>query len=114
MDHPRCTLGEFDVSHSNSVQSRYGTYHLAREDGGHYFVHGLALSPELQRRIGLLNCAAWLTEDRAPDDPWEAAKRVLTGRQRQLARDVSCVLSQPRVMLEGLASKRENFVANQA
>jgi choline dehydrogenase-like flavoprotein len=102
MDHPRCSLGFFDVSRSGPVRDYYGMYRLGGTRSGRFFLHGLSISPEFQRKMSLLNCAAWLTEDKALDDPWDAAKRLLTGRDRKLLYDVSCLFSHPALILQGL------------
>ncbi|MBV8225929.1 MAG: hypothetical protein JO232_12170 [Verrucomicrobia bacterium] len=44
-----------------------------------------------------LNCAAWLTEDTALDDRRDAAKRLLTGRNRKLVCDVPYLFFSPGV-----------------
>lgn len=77
MDHPRCTLGWFPPDRSAVIQERFGNYWLRDEKGWHVYLHGLALSPAIQRSERLLNCAAFLEEDISPDDPWMATKRLL-------------------------------------
>jgi choline dehydrogenase-like flavoprotein len=54
-------------------------YRAAGADGN-LFEAGLRLSPDVQRKERLLNCAGWIHEDLAVDDPWPAAKRLLRGR----------------------------------
>ena len=102
MDHPRFTLAEFEPLNSRIILDRYGLYRLSRELGGHSFQNGLGLSPDLQRNLSLLNCAAWFSEDRSPDDPWDAVKRLLTGRDRDIVRDIRHIMCQPHFILEGL------------
>jgi hypothetical protein len=105
MDHPRCSLGEFDVARAEAVRRRYGPYKVTSDHGRHVFVDGLALSPELQRSRELLNCAAWLDEGRAESDPLDAAKRLITGRDRHIGRDAWALLSQPGFAVRGLRDK---------
>lgn len=77
MDHPRCTLGWFPPDRSAAIQERFGNYWLRDEKGWHVYLHGLALSPAVQKKEQLLNCAAFVEEDASADDPWMAMKRLL-------------------------------------
>jgi choline dehydrogenase-like flavoprotein len=63
----------------------------------------LALSPEQQRTIGLLNSAAWLRVSTAEDDPVAAAKRLLSGPRSM--RDLGLVISQPGLVLAALKAR---------
>jgi choline dehydrogenase-like flavoprotein/nucleoside-diphosphate-sugar epimerase len=76
MDHPRGPVGSFAVKGSAALQKRFGRYNV----GGNLFRAGLRLSPEIQRSEKLLNCAAWLGEVVAQDDPLNAIKRILRGK----------------------------------
>ena len=105
MDHPRCELGEFDLAQSEPVRYRYGFYRLNGERRGQLFLHGVALSAEFQRKSKLLNCAAWLMEDKAIDDPWTAANRLVSGRDRRVTRDAWYFVSQPRHVIRGLSDR---------
>ena len=60
MDHPGCTLGWFDPRRSAPIQSRFGHYWFDHEGGRNLYTFGLMLSPEIQRKEQLLNCAAFL------------------------------------------------------
>ena len=77
MDHPRCTLGWFHPNRSAAIQDRFGHYWLDDEKGRHVYLHGLTLSPAIQRKEQLLNCAAFLEEIPSADDPWMAMTRLL-------------------------------------
>jgi len=61
------------------------------------------LSEETQRREQLLNCAAWLDEERAVDDPWDAIKRLRrpdpSGRRMA---DVRAVVANPALLVRGV------------
>jgi choline dehydrogenase-like flavoprotein len=76
MDHPGCVIGEFDPRRSGKVQDRFGQYWLDNDRGRHVYLHGVKLSPKIQAKEGLLNCAAFLEEYAAPDDPWVAIRQV--------------------------------------
>ncbi len=76
MDHPRGPIGSFATTGSKELEKRLGRYNVH----GHLFRAGFRLSPEVQRAEGLLNCAAYLGEVVAPDDPWDALRRFLRGK----------------------------------
>jgi choline dehydrogenase-like flavoprotein len=101
MDHPRTTLGEFTADAARAVQSRFGLLRLRHNGATHVYTHGLALSAELQREERLLNCAAFLTEHRAADDPWDALKRLCTRRSAHPLKDAMAVACAPGLLLEG-------------
>ena len=77
MDHPGSVIGSFDPRQSSGVQDRFGSYWLDDEYGRHRVLHGVALSPQLQEKEGLVNCAAFLEEYVAVDDPWRTMKRFV-------------------------------------
>ena len=77
MDHPGCTLGLFDPRRWASIQSRFGYYFLDHEDGRSLYAFGLMLSPEIQRKEQLLNCAAFLPQAPSADESWSALKRLV-------------------------------------
>lgn len=87
MDHPRCTIGHFDVEQMGSVARTFGLFRSGRTT----FTHGVVLSDAIQRTEHLLNCAAWLTEVRARDDPWDAFKR-LVHREEASLRDATALV----------------------
>ena len=101
MDHPRCTLGYYEEDQATEVRRHYGLFRLNGKRGGNYFARGLSLSPVAQHRHKLLNCAAWLSEDRAADDPWEAAKRLLRGGEGRKLQDAWTIASQPGLVARG-------------
>jgi choline dehydrogenase-like flavoprotein/nucleoside-diphosphate-sugar epimerase len=97
MDHPRGAIGSFEVEGSETLQKRFGRYNVR----GNLFRAGLRLSPEIQRAEKLLNCAAWLGEVLAPDDPWEPLKRILRGKP-QLPSDALAVATNAGLFVRGL------------
>ena len=77
MDHPGCKLGWFDPQRSISIQRRFGYYLLDHEDGRNLYAFGLMLSPNIQRKEHLLNCAAFLDQAPPAYDSWSALKRLV-------------------------------------
>lgn len=89
MDHVRGVIGTFPLVGTERLQKRLGRYTV--ED--RLFRAGFRLSPAVQEREALLNCASWLAEALAKDDPWAALRRVLSGQgsladARDIARNV--------------------------
>jgi choline dehydrogenase-like flavoprotein len=96
MDHPGCTLGWFDPHRSVPIQSRFGYYLLDHEAGRNAYAFGLMLSPEIQRKEQLLNCAAFLNEAPSTDEPWSALRRLVRPdaelRHTSRVKDISVVI----------------------
>ena len=103
MDHARCEIGTFDIRKARTLHDKFGAYRAL----GHRFRQGLKLSDNAQKRMGLLNCAAWLdADDRLVDDAWDAVRRLRNRRQRRPVRhqlrDIWWVASQPDAIFEGV------------
>jgi choline dehydrogenase-like flavoprotein len=89
MDHPGCKLGWFDPHRSAPIQRRFGYYLLDHEGGLNTYSFGLMLSPEIQRKEQLLNCAAYLDQAPPTNDSWSALKRLIRpGAERPRASGV--------------------------
>lgn len=97
MDHLRGSGGFFDLKRSDELRRRFGRYNVR----GNLFLAGLRLSPEVQRTEGLLNCAAWLGEVIAEDDPWSAIRRI-SGRHPQLPQDVLAIAGNLGLVARGM------------
>ncbi|MBZ9793937.1 GMC family oxidoreductase [Rhizobium sp. 3T7] len=96
MDHLRGPTAFFALSGSEALRRRFGRYNVR----GRFFRAGLRLSPEIQRQERLLNCAGWLGEVLAPDDPWDALRR-LAARKPRLPADVVSVARNAPLMVQG-------------
>ncbi|MFC9999024.1 GMC oxidoreductase [Nocardia sp. NPDC127526] len=99
LDHRCGVVGTLDPLTSAEARDRFGKYVVKSRTGKHTFLHGVALSPELQAAEGLLNCALWIQEVPAHDDPWEAVKNLLRGHLT--ARDARTVVTNPGLLLSG-------------
>jgi choline dehydrogenase-like flavoprotein len=100
MDHPRAKVAEFDPLAAEPLREAYSSFRLKSKS---VVAAGFALSPEIQERERLLNCAAWFEEERAVDDPWDAIKRLRQpGRMRNKISDVRAVLSAPGLLFRGV------------
>jgi choline dehydrogenase-like flavoprotein len=95
MDHPGCDLGWFSPQPSGAIQSRFGHHWLDHKDGQNHYAFGLMLSPDIQRKEHLLNCAAFLQQGPVAKS-WSALKRLVrpsTGlRRRGWVKDAATVI----------------------
>jgi choline dehydrogenase-like flavoprotein len=69
------------------------------------YLHGIALSPDLQRREKLLNCAAYMMEDRSPDDPWGALKRLMRAKSEQPVSDLMVAVAGSGLLAKGMGAR---------
>ncbi|MFD3596541.1 GMC oxidoreductase [Nocardia sp. NPDC058640] len=99
MDHRCGAVATLAPAAAGPALDRFGKYVVKSARGKHTYLHGIALSPELQRRESLVNCALWLQEVPAEDDPWDSVKRLLRGRARW--QDVRIMLSDTGLLLNG-------------
>ena len=106
MDHPHTAdLVRFDPRDRARVHALFGPYEADGPRGQQMWEWGLALSPAVQRRDGLLNCAALPEEYLAPDDPIEAAKRLCRGPRGHAMSDLGLIVSQPGFVLGALYAR---------
>ena len=114
MDHPRDIrmIAQVDPVHAARMRALFGAYLVQGPHGQTAFSYGFALSPERQRREGLLNCAAWPFEVRSEDDPLNALRRLASRRSEHAIRDLRRVVGQPRDVARALRSKLEQGVFN--
>jgi choline dehydrogenase-like flavoprotein len=100
MDHIQCVISDLNQRAADLIYSRFGSYYLRDDHGRHFFLHGLALSRNIQQKEGLLNCHALVDQayvDRhvLENYPWPALKRLAfslqsgKGLNRQDARTVA-------------------------
>jgi choline dehydrogenase-like flavoprotein len=80
----------------------YGVRHLGQT---HMYMHGLAVSPELQEREGLLNSAVYFMPERSPDDPWDALKRLLQRKSQNPVKDVLALVTGTGFLAKGIGMK---------
>ncbi|WP_405133228.1 GMC oxidoreductase [Nocardia sp. NBC_01388] len=99
LDHRCGVIGALDPHTSAAARDRFGKYVVRTRTGKHTFLHGMALSPDIQSAEGLLNCGLWIQEVPAEDDPWESVKKLLRGQVN--LHDARTVASNPGLMLSG-------------
>jgi choline dehydrogenase-like flavoprotein len=101
MDHQCAQIGRFSAGNCASIIHRFGFYGVQHDGRAYMYMHGLVPSPEFQQREELLHCAAYVMEERAPDDPWSALKRLLHGKSENVFFDLAAVASSPGLLAKG-------------
>lgn len=102
MDHPSARIGHFKPEDFRAVVQRFGFYVVTQHGSAHMYLHGLMPSKELRDRERLLNCAVWMIEERALDDPLDALKRLVRLKSGQPLPDVLAVASGIGLVTKGL------------
>lgn len=103
MDHPTARIGQFDRKSGEILANRFGFYGVKGDTNWHMYMHGVTLSETFLQKERLHNCALYLMENRAPDDPWGAAKRLLRRRSSRPFADLWAILSSPLLLAKGAA-----------
>ena len=122
MDHPRAKIGHFKAEDCPAVVKRFGFYSLKQRGRAHIYMHGLVPSKDIQERERLLNCAVFMMQEHAADDPWDALKRLLRAKSDRPISDLRAVASGPGLIAMGvgmrlfesdaLPSRVKDFVIN--
>lgn len=106
IDHAGISLGHVEgAGHIAMLAHRFGFYGINHAGRSHMFQHGLALSPELQEREGLLNAAIYFAPRRAADDPFDALKRLIRGQSEARLRDCAAIARGMGLIVRGLGAR---------
>jgi choline dehydrogenase-like flavoprotein len=105
MDHASARIGRFEARDLAPVIKRFGFYGVRHDGRTHMYMHGLALSPDLQERERLLNSAVYFLPERSPDDPWDALKRLLRRKSAHPAQDVLAVMAGAGLLTKGIGMR---------
>jgi choline dehydrogenase-like flavoprotein len=105
MDHASARIGRFEPGDLGPVIKRFGFYGVRHDGQTHMYMHGLALSPELQERERLLNSAVYFLPERSPDDPWDALKRLLRRKSAHPAQDMLAVMAGAGLLTKGVGMR---------
>ncbi len=103
MDHPGVRVGYFKKEDANRINNRFGFYGVKDGDRWQLYMHGVSLSEDAQRRESLVNCALYMLENRAADDPWDAIKRLVKRNSDHPWSDFRAVLTSPYTLANGAA-----------
>jgi choline dehydrogenase-like flavoprotein len=105
MDHPGARVAKFAPADLGPIMRRFGFYGVRHGGQTHMYMHGLAVSPELQEREGLLNSAVYFMPERSPDDPWDALKRLLRRKSRNPVKDALALVTGTGFLAKGIGMK---------
>ena len=105
MDHPGARIARFRVEDIPKVAGRFGFYGVPHDKGVSMYMHGLAPSRETQEQRQMLNCAVYMMEERAPDDPWDSMKRLLQRKSTSPLSDMKAVAGSPGLLAKGLGRR---------
>jgi choline dehydrogenase-like flavoprotein len=114
MDHASARVGRFEPDGIAQVAKHFGFYGARVARQKHMYLHGLALTPELQQREQLLNAVVYFMPQRAMDNPWDALKRLYSRNSREVMQDIRSVVLNAPLIAKGLGSKAmSGLVADQ-
>ncbi len=102
MDHPCAVVAKFEGGAISEMARMFGFYGLRTPAGSNMYMRGLAPTEAVQEADGLLNCAAFMPGERAPDDPWDAVKRILKQQSENYASDCIAILKSPGLVTKGI------------
>lgn len=105
MDHAGARVGSIPTDQMAVLAKLFGFFGVHHNGRAHMFMHGLALTPEIQEREQLLNAAVYFVTARAPDDPWDALKLLLRRRSTNVGRDLLSVAAGSGLIVKGLGMK---------
>ena len=105
MDHPSVRIARVPKKHTPKTHKRFGFFALNHNGRAHMYMHGLVPSREVQASEKLNNCALFMLEDRAPDDPLEALKRLLKFRSKKVGSDLLALLKSPGMLIKAFGMK---------
>lgn len=105
MDHVGTCLGDVPEAHIASFYKLFGFYSVRRDRRSHMFMHGLALTPEVQEREALLNASLYFSPQHARDDPWDALKRLIRLDSPMVGRDLLALATGSGCLLKGVGMR---------
>ena len=105
MDHPLVRIARVEKKQTPKLHKRFGFFALNHKGRAHMYMHGLTPSVEVQSAEKLNNCALYMLEDRAPDDPLEALKRLLKFRSKKVGSDLFALLKSPGMLIKAFGMK---------
>ena len=105
MDHPTATVARAIPEQISDMAARFGLFGLRGEKSTHVYMHGLVLSEVQQIAEKSLNGAVFVTEERAPDDPFSALGRLIRRRSTAPLSDLLSVARSPVRLLRGVGAR---------
>ncbi len=108
MDHLGTRIASVQARSAALYTKRFGFFGVRHNGASHMFMHGLALTSEIQEREGLLNAAIYFLPKVAPDDPWDALKRLIRRDSDNPAQDLASLTRGAPLLAKGLGVKLLN------
>lgn len=105
MDHAAARVGRFSTDEMIVPAKLFGFFGVHHKSRAHMFMHGLALTQEKQEQEQLLNAAVYFSTERAPDDPWDALKKLLRWKSTSFNRDLLSVVTGSGFLARGIGMK---------
>ena len=105
MDHAVSRIAAFRREDISRVLKRFGFYGVRHDGRTQMYMHGLALTPDIQEREQLLNAAIYFMPQRSPDDPWDALKRLLRRNSEQPLQDIRSLMTGAGLLATGSGTK---------
>jgi choline dehydrogenase-like flavoprotein len=101
-DHPRTSLCRFAGRDIDTIAAHFNFYGLSHGGRTHFYLRGLSLSPDIQAREGLTNCAAYPVQIHAADDPWAALRRLTRRASPTIREDLLTIAKSADMVTSGL------------
>jgi choline dehydrogenase-like flavoprotein len=105
MDHVGARIGRFASDDHARVAKLFGFYGVRHGGRTQLYAHGLSSTAAFQERTQGLNAALYFMSDRAPDDPWDAIKRLIKNRSENHWKDIASIVSGAGVVARGVGIK---------
>lgn len=105
MDHIGGHVAHFEAGDIPKVSSLFGFCGLRHHGTVHVYLRGLALTRAAQARLEVTNASVYVSEERAPDDPWSALKRLMQLKSEDPVSDVLALASSCGLLVKGLGTR---------
>lgn len=105
MDHVGTRIATIPVAHASPYIRKFGFFGVNYAKRSHMFMHGLALTPQMQEQEGLLNAAIYFLPQRSPDDPWDSLRRLVKRNSQHPRHDLMSVAKGTSILAKGVGLK---------
>ncbi len=105
IDHAAARVGRFSADDMAVPAKLFGFFGVHHKNRSHMFMHGLALTERVQEQEQLLNAAVYFSTERAPDDPWDALKKLLRWKSVNISRDLLSVATGSGFLARGIGMR---------
>ncbi|NNE50970.1 MAG: GMC family oxidoreductase [Sulfitobacter sp.] len=105
MDHPIATVARAQPGTLNQWAAHFGLFGFRQAGQTHVYMHGLRLSDDFQRHNDALSGAVFVTEERAPDDPFSAMSRLVKRKSTAPLSDLAALARSPVRLARGITAR---------